>query len=308
MHTAPRIPLESLRPRLAVATFIGAPDINEDDLALTERLRAGGLSVAAAAWNDARIDWSQFDAVLIRSTWDYHTDYEAFLGWLAHLDRLGVATINPARLLRWNSDKRYLLELPDLGVEIVPTQLVRGADLSPALDSLRQQEVVIKPAVSASAWRTVRGRADAAQLRESAASLPAQVDYLVQPFMPEVASEGEWSLLFFGGAYSHAVLKRPRDGDYRVQREFGGVNEFLAPDAATVQAAQRALAAVEAQGFDRPVYARIDGVRSSGRFLIMEVELIEPSLFLEGADGASDRFASAVLKYLGQSARDREET
>jgi glutathione synthase/RimK-type ligase-like ATP-grasp enzyme len=306
MHTAPRIPLESLQPRLAVATFIGAPDVNEDDLALTQRLRGSGLSVTAAAWNDARIDWSQFDAVLIRSTWDYHTDYEAFLEWLAQLDRLGVATINPSRVLRWNSDKRYLLELPDLGVDIVPTQLVRGADLSAALDSLAQQEVVIKPAVSASAWRTVRGRADSHGTRESVASLPAQVDYLVQPFMPEVASAGEWSLLFFGGAYSHAVLKRPRDGDYRVQREFGGVNEFRAPDAATVQAAQRAVAAVEALGFDRPVYARIDGVRRGGRFLIMEVELIEPFLFLDGADGASDRFARAVLGSLGQSVRNGE--
>src|SRR5687768_16567943 len=178
MHTAPRIPLESLQSRLAVATFIGAPDLNEDDLHLAERLRASGLSVSAAAWNDARIDWSQFEAVLIRSTWDYHTDYEAFLAWLAQLDRLGVRTINPSPLLRWNSDKRYLLDLPGLGVEIVPTQLVRGSELIPALDALAQQEVVIKPAVSASAWRTVRGRADAAELRESVASLPPEVDYL----------------------------------------------------------------------------------------------------------------------------------
>jgi glutathione synthase/RimK-type ligase-like ATP-grasp enzyme len=294
MQAAPRV----LSPRLAIATFIDAPDINEDDLALVQRLRASGLSVTATPWNDVRIEWSQFDAVLIRSTWDYHTQYEAFLAWLAALDQLGVPTINPTRALRWNSDKRYLLELPRFGVDIVPSQIVRGAELSHALDALGPQEVVIKPAVSASAWRTVRGCADATDLRASVASLPAQVDYLLQPFMPEVASEGEWSLLFFGGAYSHAVLKTPASGDYRVQREFGGVNTHVSADVATVQAAHRSLSAVESLGFDPPVYARIDGVRRDGRFLVMEVELIEPFLFLDGANGASDRFADAVLRRL----------
>jgi glutathione synthase/RimK-type ligase-like ATP-grasp enzyme len=306
MLTAQRAPRESLAPRLAVATFIGAPDLNEDDVALARRLHASGLVVSAAPWNDARVDWTQFDAVLIRSTWDYHTDYAAFLAWLAKLELLAVPTINPARMLRWNSDKRYLAELAARGVEIVPTEIVRGSALAAALDVRDQQEIVIKPTVSASAWRTVRGRAGDAELRAAAASFPAHLDYLVQPYVAEVASEGEWSLLYFGGSYSHAVLKRPATGDYRVQREFGGVNEWRAPDGATMQSAQRAIAAVTALGFDAPVYARIDGVRRNGRFLIMEVELIEPFLFLDGADGASDRFASAVLRHVGRLAGERD--
>ena len=281
---------------LAIATSAAAPDINPDDARTAELLRAGGGAVSPAPWNDSAIEWTRFDFVVIRSTWDYHTSYADFLAWLAQLEQLGVRTINAIPLLRWNSDKRYLLQLPQLGVETVPTQVVSGCELGAALDSMPGREIVIKPTVSASAWCTVRGRAEGVELRDAVATLPAHLEYLIQPFVPEVASEGEWSLLFFDGVYSHAVLKRPAPGDYRVQLEFGGGREFIEPDEETIAAASRAVSAVQSLGFERAVYARIDGVRRGGRFLIMEIEMIEPFLFLSGAEGASQRFAAAILK------------
>jgi glutathione synthase/RimK-type ligase-like ATP-grasp enzyme len=209
-----------------------------------------------------------------------------------------VPTINSTELLRWNSDKRYLLQLPPLGVDIVPTQIVRADDLLDAVLAMHGHDVVIKPTVSASAWRTVRGRAGAAELSDAIASLPVDLHYMLQPYVREIAEEGEWSLLFFDGEYSHAVLKRPAANDYRVQREFGGTVEFIAPDDATIEAAHDAAAAVKSLGFDDGVYARIDGVRSGGAFLIMEVEMVEPFLFLRKTPGASERFAAAILRSL----------
>jgi glutathione synthase/RimK-type ligase-like ATP-grasp enzyme len=288
----------TLARRLAIAASVASPGINDDDALTVRCLEAQGAAVEPVVWNDPGVDWSTFDAVLMRSIWDYHEHYEDFLAWLARLDACGVPTINCTELLRWNSNKRYLLQLPPLGVDIVPTQIVQAGDLVDAVLAMRDHDVVIKPTVSASAWCTVRGRAGAAELRNAIASLPPDLDYMLQPYVREIADEGEWSLLFFDGEYSHAVLKRPAANDYRVQREFGGSVEFTAPDDATIAAAQNAATAVKSLGYDDAVYARIDGVRSGGSFLIMEVEMIEPFLFLEGTPGASERFSAAILQRL----------
>lgn len=256
------------------------------------------MTVEAAPWSDAALDWSRFDAVLIRSTWDYHTRYGEFIAWLDRLERLNVPTINSTALLRWNSDKRYLVQLPGQDIDIVPTQLASSLELASVLAPLRGEDVVVKPAVSAGAWCTVRGHVGSDDFTQAIAALPESLTYLVQPFVAEVASEGEWSLIFFDGVFSHALLKRPAVGDFRVQSELGGSWQYADPDAQMIHAAARSIAVAQALGGARATYARIDGVRSAGRLLIMEVELIEPSLFLEGASGASERFAEAVARAL----------
>jgi glutathione synthase/RimK-type ligase-like ATP-grasp enzyme len=288
----------TLARRLAIAASVSSPGVNDDDVMTVQCLETAGVVVSPAVWNDPGVDWSSFDAVLMRSIWDYHEHYKDFLAWLARLDASDVPTINSTALLRWNSNKRYLPQLPPLGVDIVPTQIVQADDLVDAVLAMHGHDVVIKPTVSASAWCTVRGRAGAAELNEAIASLPVDLHYMLQPYVREVAEEGEWSLLFFDGAYSHAVLKRPAANDYRVQREFGGSVAFATPDDATIAAAQGAVDAVKSLGYDDGVYARIDGVRSGGRFLIMEVEMIEPFLFLKESAGASARFAAAILRRL----------
>jgi glutathione synthase/RimK-type ligase-like ATP-grasp enzyme len=160
------------------------------------------------------------------------------------------------------------------------------------------QQVVIKPAISGGAWNTLRGNAGDPALADAVAQLPREHAYLVQPFVPEVVSDGEWSLLYFAGEFSHAVIKRPAKGDYRVQGEHGGSAEPAQPDAATLAAADRALAAVAALGHGDHAYVRVDGVVSGGRFLVMELELIEPFLHLAAQPAAAERLARDVLARL----------
>ncbi|MEO8778756.1 MAG: hypothetical protein ABI389_08790 [Rhodanobacter sp.] len=249
-------------------------------------------------WNDPAVEWAAFDAVLIRTIWDYFKQHAAFLAWLGRLDQLGVPTINDSRLLRWNSDKHYLFDLADQGVAIIPARPSAATELPDVLASMPGQSVVVKPRVSGGAWHTLYGTVGDVAFAEAVARLPRELDYLVQPFIPEIASAGEWSLLYFAGEFSHAVIKRPAAGDYRVQVEHGGSTVAAQPDPATLAAAAHALASVAALGYDAPIYARIDGVICADRFALMELELIEPFLFLAGHAASAERLARAVAEQL----------
>src|SRR6185312_4344911 len=283
--------------QLALATDADHPGVHPDDTHAVATLAGLGVHATPCVWNDPAVDWTRYDAVLIRTVWDYFKHYSQFQHWLDRLDALGVPTINDSALLRWNSDKRYLEQLEALGVPVIPTRFVAHADLREALATHANRNVVVKPSVSGGAWRTVRGTAGDAAFEQAVAELPSG-DYLLQPFVREIVDDGEWSLLFFGGAFSHAVVKRPAAGDYRVQNEHGGRTEAVEPDAATLAAARHALATCSRLDLDEAVYARVDGVVADGRFLLMELELIEPSLFLAGRPDAAERFARAVVARL----------
>lgn len=285
----------SVTHRLAVATSSIVPGIHPDDAHLATSLRRLGVETVACVWNDPAVDWSRYDAVLMRSTWDYFKHYTAFAQWL---ETLPIPTINPKALLRWNSNKRYLTGLAAQGVDIIPTTLAAGADLQQVLSEAAGREVVVKPTISGTAWHTARGMSGDAAFDQAVAQLPREFEYLVQPFVPEVISQGELSLLFFGGEYSHAVIKRPALGDYRVQSEFGGTAEGIEPDAYVIASAQRALSGAAALGHADVAYARVDGVISQGRFLLMELEMIEPFLHLGARPDAAERFARHVRKRL----------
>ncbi len=291
------MPLPERPARLALATCAARAWIDPDDAHLAATLAQLGVPPTVCVWNDAQADWSTFDLVLIRTIWDYHRHPAAFGQWLDRLDRLGVAMVNDSHLLRWNSDKRYLFELSRLGVATIPTRLARGDELARVLASMPARSVVVKPTISGGAWQTLRGEVGDAAFAAAVAQLPTAMEYLVQPYLPEIASAGEWSLLYFGGEYSHAVIKRPAAGDYRVQDEHGGHNEPATPDTAIRAAAERALAALAAAGHEVPAYARVDGVVSGGRFLLMELELIEPSLFLAAQPRAAERFAHLLAAH-----------
>jgi len=284
--------------RLAIATCAQFPGLHPDDVYFASVLERLGITPVVCIWNDPSVDWTAFDAVLIRTVWDYFRHYRTFLAWLDTLDRLRVPAINDTRLIRWNSEKRYLLDIQQQGVPIIPTRVAPAGCLPEILASAATDEIVIKPSVSGGAWHTLRGVAGSETLRQAIAKLPVELDFLVQPFLPEIAAHGEWSLLYFAGSYSHAVIKRPASGDYRVQEEHGGFTTEATPDAAIIQAADKALAAIAALGYDEQTYARVDGVVVDGQFRIMELELIEPSLFLAIRPDAAERFAADVLERL----------
>lgn len=268
-----------------------------DDLLAVEALRRRGAAVDPLLW-DAPDGAAGFDAVIVRSVWDYHLRPAEFLRWVDTLQQAGALLLNPPAVLRWNHHKSYLRELAARGVASVPTVwLERGVDanLGGVLADHGWDEAVVKPAISASAyetWVTSRASARADEVRFRELSLAG--DVLLQPIVPEVRSKGEWSLLFFGGSFSHAMLKRPREGDFRVQEELGGSAVRREPPAALVEQARLSLAAAPAPC----LYARVDGVERDGRLVVMELELIEPVLYFGADDGAADRFAKACLDRL----------
>jgi glutathione synthase/RimK-type ligase-like ATP-grasp enzyme len=276
--------------RIALATSAEHAELHPNDLPLVEALRTAGLDPVAEVWTDPSVDWSAYDAVLLRTVWDYHRQYDEFTEWLAQLDKAGVPLLNDSGLVRWNGDKRYLLELRERGVAIVPSQVAAGACLREVVSGLAGQEIVVKPTVGATALHTVRGVAGSAEFDQVLAELPELV-YLVQPFQPEIVDDGEWSLIFVDGEFTHAVIKRAAAGDYRVQDDFGGT---VTPTEPTPVVLEGARAALEAAG-RTPAYARVDGVVVNGRFLLMELELIEPELFFPQHPQAAHKLATAVV-------------
>jgi glutathione synthase/RimK-type ligase-like ATP-grasp enzyme len=285
--------------RLAVATCDAIPGIHADDAPLHAALAARGVDAVPCIWSDPAIDWASFDAVLIRTTWDYFQRYAEFMAWL---DRLPVPTINDRALLRWNSNKRYFLDLRRRGIDTVVMQLVPGKRLGQFHDSMMLAcegwEVVVKPTISGGAWHTLRGVIGDPEFAAAVARLPVEFDYLAQNFMPEVMTEGEWSLLYFDREFSHAVLKRPASGDFRVQAQFGGSEEARDPGPDILASADFVLRAAAACGYPDHAYARVDGVVVGGRFMLMELEMIEPHLFFAHRPAAAQRLAEGLLRRL----------
>ncbi|HEV7783952.1 MAG TPA: hypothetical protein VGQ28_01380, partial [Thermoanaerobaculia bacterium] len=228
--------------RIAFVTSAAWAGLTADDrLAVTELTRRGA-EVQPALWDDPAVDWSSFDRVVLRSCWDYHLRLPEFLDWLDRMEQSAVPLWNPPPLVRVNADKAYLEPLAAAGAPVVPTLRVEKgepANLAAILAERGWSEAVVKPAVSASAFRTRRLRQEeAGSAQEDFAGMLAGSAVLVQPFVPEIQTRGEWSFLFFAGEFSHAVLKRPRDGDFRVQHELGGSTALERPAQALVEQAR----------------------------------------------------------------------
>lgn len=280
-------------PRVALVTCGSIPELNDDDRPLLTELWSLGIEAEPAIWDDPAVAWESYDAAVIRSAWDYHLTPAAFLAWLARLEALGLPVWNPAAVVRANLDKSYLKELAAAGVRVAPTEWVEKgsrADLDELLAARGWDDAVVKPSVSAGAFRTSRVRRGREGGQAALDEALAHADAMIQPFLPEIESEGEWSFIFLGGEFSHAVLKSPRAGDFRVQKEHGGRAERREPPPGLLIQARDA-----AVSGPRPwLYARVDGVRRGGELLVVELELIEPFLFLSYAPGAAKRFAEAI--------------
>ena len=269
--------------RIAILTpdpaEIAYPDVWPKVLARLQRALDGvGIRTVPVPWTDhveSGVGLSGYARVLPLLVWGYHQDHARWLQACASWQRDGVPLSNPASVLAWNSDKRYLRELAERGVAIphtIWTDHPGAESLQRAFDETGADELIVKPAVSGGAWKTRRVR------RGDAAVEDAGAEMLVQPYLPTIESEGETSLLYFGGRLSHVVNKRPVNGDFRVQEEFGGQYTLLAsPPAGAVALAEQVLAAIG----EPLLYARIDMVPDAqGRWLLMEAELIEPDFYL----------------------------
>jgi glutathione synthase/RimK-type ligase-like ATP-grasp enzyme len=255
-----------------------------------------GVDAVVAPW-DSPEDWAAYPLVVVRTPWDYFRRLPEFLAWAARTSQL-TAFVNPVSVIEWNSHKAYLRELAAKGIPTVPTLwLDQGAaDGAARLAATGWGEVVVKPAVSIGAIGALKAHAADPACLAHLAALLAEGDVLVQPFIESVAAQGEVSLIYFGGAFSHAIRKQPAAGDYRVQDMYGGTNHPYQPAADEVALATLALSATPAP----TTYARVDMVRlPDGRPAVMELELIEPELFLGVDPAAPARFAEVLLGCAG---------
>jgi glutathione synthase/RimK-type ligase-like ATP-grasp enzyme len=284
---------------VALVTYAALPELTVDDRWLVDALASRGIRAVPVIWDDPSVDWTAFTAVVIRSCWDYYHRHADFLAWVAQLEAAGIPLWNPPPVLRWNAEKTYLCELARRGVSVIPTRLVEHGEnvsLASVLEGEAWERAVVKPAISAAAhdtWCTSRASAVADEPRFERMVAAGRV--LVQPFVDAVRDDGELSMLFFGGEYSHAVRKLPRTGDFRVQAEHGGTAVACEPSADIIAQAEAVLDA-GLPGMGECLYARVDGCVVDGRFTLMELELLEPALFLGTHPAAPDRLASALLR------------
>ena len=284
----------SAEPRVALVTCEKYSDLYEDDLLLVPALEAIGVSAVPAVWSRADIDWTSFDALVMRTPWDYFERAAEFRSWLDTRIASGVLMCNSREILDWNFDKSYLQDLAREGVELVPTICIarqEKADIAALARARGWNEIVVKPTIGGGGYRVYRFSLDELpRYADDIAQTMVDRGVLVQPFLPEIMTGGELSLLFFDGVYSHAVCKRPKAGDYRVQFQFGGTNENVEVSEALVAQARVCIAHAPTL----PVYARVDGVVKDGKFLLMELEVFEPLMFLERDPEAPGRFARAI--------------
>lgn len=278
---------------LAFATYRGLPQLSEDDRLAVNELQSQGAFVESAVWDSPLVDWTRYDAVILRSMWDYHLRHDEFESWLAHLDSVGARVFNPTSLVRWNSDKHYLDDLAARGVNVAPTMFLDqgSATLEQVFAELDWKDVVIKPTVSASGHETERVTSqNAALYAEWFKRLHAAGDLIIQPFFDEIVEQGEWSFVFMSGQYSHTVRKVAAQGEFRVQREHGGSVVADQPRGVIIRQAESVVELLP-EGW---LYARVDGFEREGTLLVTEVELIEPSLFLSQHPSAPRRFATSI--------------
>lgn len=284
---------------VAVATCTALPEPDPDAPYYQAALERAGLSAAVLAWDDPAAPFDQAALVVIRSTWNYIHNYPDYLAWV---DRMGARLHNPPALVRWNSHKRYLVDAAHAGLRVVPTRLVERGDATPLddqLDASGWTDAVVKPAVSAGSFETRRVSRGALRDEDRAwyARLAQERDLLIQPFVRSVEGYGERSIVTLDGAISHAIRKSPR---------FFDANESVSESALPIADDEAALAtsaitfAAERAGVGSPLmYGRVDMARDEGGApMIMELELIEPSLFFGQHPPAADAWARAIARRL----------
>lgn len=287
---------------VALVTHSAEPELTADDAHLLDPLARLDITAHAVPW-DRPCNWEQFDLIVLRSTWDYHQTLNEFKEWIKSLDSKGLHVQNPAKLMLWNTDKHYLLDLKAQGFNVMEGIIVEQDKPISLADTLQQNDwddAVFKPVISASAFlthRTSRATAESDQKVFEEALEHSAV--LVQPFAEEVCAEGEWSLIFFDSIFSHAILKTPKDGEFRTQPRLGGQAANTTPPPHLISEAEKIVKSLPQQ----PLYARVDGINSQNRLKIMELELIEPALWISTSTEAPTRMATAISNAVGMYQR-----
>ena len=265
------------------------------DRKLIKELELRGFEAEACVWQDGDIE--KYDCLVFRTTWGYHEDIEKFRAFLDKIDRAGIPLMNPLHIIRKNLHKFYLKDMHDNGVDIIPTEFLKQGGnykIGTIIKNKGWDKFIIKPAVSAGSYRTrLFSAGDSQGYSSFLNNVINNTDVLLQKYMPEIKSTGEWSTIFLSMDYHYTVLKTPREGDYRVQKDFGGIYSSVNPPAIVLETAKE----IAKPYLNDCLYVRVDGVESNGKFYLMEVEMIEPDLYMNIFPEAIPVFANRIAEW-----------
>jgi glutathione synthase/RimK-type ligase-like ATP-grasp enzyme len=279
---------------IALLTCEKLPDLTPADQLLIPALAKHNIVAKAVIWDDKTVNWSDFDYLVFRNTWDYFERESEFNLWLDQIEKLGIKTLNPIEVIKQNKHKFYLRDLQKNGIQIIPTVFI---DKTPNLNlseliPTHWKKAVIKPAFSAGSYQTaVFEVSDIKKINEEYKNIASEKELLLQEFMPEIQTLGETSFIFFNKKFSHCVNKKPIDGDFRVQTQFGGKYTSIAPNLEIIEKAQKIVNTFS----DNLLYARIDGIVIENELHLMEVECIEPDLYFDLSEGSLQRFVESII-------------
>ena len=269
-------------------------ELFEEDNLLIRGFEAQGFRASPVVWSEPAIDWDQFDIALIRSTWDYLDASEHFLNVLSKIESSSCKLFNPLSVVRWNMDKHYLLDLEKQGVQIIPTFTTSHVEIN-TLHNLfvenQWETVILKPSVGLAASNTYRISLDELETTvKELRTIQPSLEYLIQPFIETITTEGEWSFIYFNRELSHVLVKKPAPNDYRVQGIYGGTIQISEPQSHDLLQVKAVLDRLPLD----ILYARLDFVRVGGQLSVMEVELIEPIFSFNLVPESIGRFVNAT--------------
>lgn len=273
------------------------PDLTVSDQQLIPELAKRDLIAKAVIWNDKTINWSDFDYLIFRNTWDYFEKETEFNLWLDQIEQLGIKTLNPIEVIKQNKHKFYLREMQKEGVSILPTVFIDKTEQLNLAEIIPKnwKKAVLKPAFSAGSYQTsVFEVSDIKKTNNEYTKIAQEKELLLQEFIPEIQTLGETSFIFFNKKFSHAVNKKPIDGDFRVQSQFGGQYTLIQPSQELIDKAQKVVNTFE----DKLLYARVDGIVITAELHLMEIECIEPDLYFDLSEGALQRFVASIIELI----------
>lgn len=275
------------------------PDLYQTDQFLIPELTRHNITAKATIWNDPTINWNDFDYLVFRNTWDYFEKEKEFNTWLEYIEASGIKTLNAIEIIQRNKHKFYLRDLENQGVKILPTVFIDKTAALNLAEIIPQdwQKAVIKPAYSGAAYLTeVFEISQLQQINLQYRPIAAEKELLLQKFMPEIVSKGETSFIFFNKRFSHCVNKKPADGDFRVQVQFGGKYTSIEPSQDLIHQAQAIVNTFK----EKLLYARVDVIVINNQLHLMEVECIEPDLYFNYSEGSQERFVNGILDLISK--------
>lgn len=285
--------------KIALLTCEKFPELYQTDQFLIPELAKHTITAKATVWDDETINWNHFDYLIFRNTWDYFEKEEQFNIWLDYIQSNGIKTLNAIEIIQKNKHKFYLRELENQGIKILPTVFIDKTTTLNLKEIIPKNwtKAVIKPAYSGGAYLTKVFEIDQLeQINLQYQSIVSEKELLLQEFRPEIVSEGETSFIFFNKKFSHCVNKKPADGDFRVQIQFGGNYVSVEPNQDLINQAQ----AVVNNFSEKLLYARVDGIIINNQLHLMEIECIEPDLYFNNSEGSQQRFVNAILELISK--------